>query len=207
MSPLPTHLVDRWRQRSDQQPGQGMLYWHALLRDQPEVVAMVQRAQERLEPFADGLHFTPLEWLHVTSLVVGPTQDLDEPALEALVAEGRRRLAGVPARQLEIGRVLYHPEAIMLAVEPVKAVAPVREAARAATFAVTGHGGLPESDPWMPHITVAYSTSSRSAAEIIEALGRGFPRGRVLLDSLCLVDQVGPERSWDWHERARLSLG
>jgi 2'-5' RNA ligase len=207
VSPLPTWMVDRWLQRLDQRPGEGILYWHILLSDHSEAVAMAKQAQERLVPFADGLHFTPLDRLHVTALVVGPTKEIDGGAIGEMAAEGHRRLQEIPPVHVEIGRVLYHPEAIMLAVEPASALSSVRDAVRAATIAATGHAGVEGDEVWVPHMTVAYSTSSRSAEPLIGALGRGLPRRRLLLDSLSLVDQVGPERSWDWREKATVRFG
>ena len=49
--------------------------WHMLMRDYPEVVDLARHAQQRLAGF-DGLHMTPLHWLHVTTLLaVGPAVD------------------------------------------------------------------------------------------------------------------------------------
>ena len=73
MSPLPTQMVDRWRNRTKPQPGQGTFYWHMLIGRYPQAIA--REAQERLAPFS-GLHYTPLRWLHITTLVVGSTDDM-----------------------------------------------------------------------------------------------------------------------------------
>ncbi|MFC4908913.1 2'-5' RNA ligase family protein [Actinomadura gamaensis] len=203
MSPLPSRMVDRWRVRGDQLPGEEVLYWHILLRDHPAVVALAERAQERLVPFADGLHFTPLEWLHITTLVVGRPPD-DEAQLKMTADVARDLLERADPARVDVGRVLYHPEAIVLAVEPRDALARFRSAAQAATRAVDVHGDVA---PWFPHVTVAYSTADQPAAPIISALGRRLPSASLTLDTLQLVSQVGPERSWNWRVLGEIPTG
>ena len=71
---LPDQMTDRWRNRPEPAPGEGVVSWHMLMRDYPEVVDLARRAQRRLAGF-DGLHMTPLRWLHVTTLLAGPAAD------------------------------------------------------------------------------------------------------------------------------------
>ena len=58
MSPLPARMADRWQARAEPGPGQAQLYWHVLMRDQPQVRALAAVARGRLNGFS-GLHFTP----------------------------------------------------------------------------------------------------------------------------------------------------
>jgi 2'-5' RNA ligase len=108
-------------------------------------------------------------------------------------------LASTPPAAVTLGRILFHPEAIMLGVTPAQALTPIYNAACSATHRVTGKHA-PDSPParWRPHITICYSTSSQPAKPIIEALGTQLPRCDVDIDSLSLVVQHGPERDWDW---------
>ncbi|HEY8480969.1 MAG TPA: hypothetical protein VIL71_14175 [Spirillospora sp.] len=73
MSPLPKRMTNRWQNRKEPGPGQGTIYWHMLVGDQPEARDAARTAWERLAGF-NGLHLPPLEWLHITTLVVGPTE-------------------------------------------------------------------------------------------------------------------------------------
>ena len=66
MSPLPDRLVDRWEHRAEAPSGGGMVYWHVLLGNHPQVQELAREAQERLSGFA-GLHMTPLQWVHITA--------------------------------------------------------------------------------------------------------------------------------------------
>jgi hypothetical protein len=119
-----------------------------------------------------------------------------------------RLLAGTAPITVTLGKILYHPEAIMLAATPGSALAPVRDAAVAATREVTGSEGSPGSHaPWTPHITVCYSTSRQPAGPVIAALGRELPGSDFQVSEVSLVIQQGPERLWDWHPVATVRLG
>jgi hypothetical protein len=61
MNALPTEMIDRWQKRAEPAPGKGLVYWHMLLGDHADVVAMASSAQQRLAAFTH-LHMTPLRW-------------------------------------------------------------------------------------------------------------------------------------------------
>lgn len=86
MSPLPDRMIDRWRTRPDPAPDEAQLYWHILMRDQPQVCALAAIARQRLAAFS-GLHFTPEHpWRpHIT--LVYSTEE--QPAAPIITALGR----------------------------------------------------------------------------------------------------------------------
>jgi 2'-5' RNA ligase superfamily len=91
---------------------------------------------------------------------------------------------------------------------PAEALQPVLEAARQATQEVTNSPGRSGSKlPWIPHITVAYSTAHQPAEPIITALGQSLPERKVQISTVSMVNQNGPERNWDWHSEATIRLG
>jgi 2'-5' RNA ligase len=195
---VPAEMIDRWQERAEPAPGEGLIYWHMLLGDHPEVVAMARSAQQRLTPFS-GLHMTPLKWLHMTALIAGAADEITGLELGRMAEAASRQLAEIPPITVTLGKVLYHPEAVMLAAQPRNALAPVLEAARSATYEVTGTYGRPGNrSPWTPHITVCYSTARQAAGPIISALGPGLPGRAVQIRAVSLVIQRGPERLWDW---------
>jgi 2'-5' RNA ligase len=104
--------------------------------------------------------------------------------------------------------VLYSPEAIVLEVGPAGLLDPVR----AAILAAASAAGLappvagPAAEPWLPHITVAYSTEDQPADPIIAALGRELPAAQITIDSVSLVAQHGPEREWAWQALVTIPL-
>ena len=64
----------------------------------------------------DGLHMTPLRWLHVTTLLAGAAADFSPDKLRQMTQTAAGLLADTPAAAVTLGQVLYHPEAIMLGV-------------------------------------------------------------------------------------------
>jgi 2'-5' RNA ligase len=208
MSPLPRELVDRWQHRSENGPGEGAVYWHILLGDNAELRSMAEKAHARLSKFS-GLHQTPLRWLHITALIAGSTDEIEDSGMSGMLAEARTLLSDTAPIKVTFSRVLYHPEAIVLGVYPQGALAPIHEAALAATRAVTGRDGKVSDckQPWKPHVTLCYSTGRQPAAPIIAALGKELPACEVSVQSLSLVVQRGPERLWDWHRIGTAHLG
>ena len=172
--------------------------WHMLMRDYPEVVDLARQAQQRLAGF-DGLHMTPLHWLHMTTLLAGPAADFSPDKLRQMTETAAGLLADTPAAAVTLGQVLYHPEAIMLGVTPADRLTAIYDAARLATHQVTGEHP-PDGRParWRPHITICYSTSRQPAKPIIDALGTRLPGCDIDISALSLVIQHGPERAWDW---------
>jgi 2'-5' RNA ligase len=60
-------------------------------------------------------------------------------------------------------------------------------------------------NPWRPHITLAYSNTSRPAAPIIEALGRNLEPRAITIPSVGLVTQSSSQR-WTWDLLAEIPL-
>ncbi|MEO3822899.1 2'-5' RNA ligase family protein [Actinomadura sp. B10D3] len=199
MSPLPAHMADRWRNRAEPGPGQGTLYWHILMGDHPEAQELVQTAQDRLANLS-GLHMTPAEWLHITAHVAGPTHEISDTQQQDMRAIAQGLLTKITPTNVTLGRILYHPEAIAVAVQPADLLVRIREAVQEATLKVTGSEGRTEGpDTWTPHMTIAYSETDQPAGPLITALGRELPTRHVTIDTVTLVDQRGAERLWDWH--------
>jgi len=199
---LPSQMADRWRGRAEPSPGQGMLYWHILLGGSPQVRELASIARERLARFP-GLHFTPTRWLHVTTLAVGLVEEFSEADIGNMVGRARGFLSSIPPVRIVLGKILYHPEAIALGVEPTGVLDPVRDAIQTAVM----NGQKKEQESWVPHVTLAYSTSIQPAAPIIATLGRKLPEHGISVDRVNLIIQEGAERLWNWRSVAEVSLG
>ncbi|MEW2358093.1 2'-5' RNA ligase family protein [Spirillospora sp. NPDC029432] len=118
-------------------------------------------------------------------------------------------LADTPPIEVTLGRVLYHPEAVMLGIEPTEDLAPVLLAARSATQQVTGQEGVTTSGPgdWVPHMTLCYSTANQPAKPLIDAIGLTIGHCTVTIDTMTLVVQWGPERQWAWQPMGEVHIG
>jgi hypothetical protein len=94
MSPLPARMADHWWQRPGRSPGRLQYHWHVLFRDQPGVHEIVEAGQRKLAD-VPGLDLVPLQWLHLTTLIVGFADETSDEQVAALVADARTRLAGL----------------------------------------------------------------------------------------------------------------
>jgi len=205
---LPDQFTDR-RQTSPGAPDfSDSVCWHLLLGDQEPVQAIAKQAHQRLAGFT-GLHMTPLRWLHATVLLVGRAAELTQADMDQMLAMARLKLNGTPPASVTLGRVIYHPEGIVLPMSPANALTSIFEAAQAATLEVTGTPGVTSTPgpSWVPHVTLCYSTGQQPAAPIIDALGKSLPDRGVTIDKLSLVIQHGLPLSWDWRTVGTAHLG
>jgi 2'-5' RNA ligase len=206
MTTLPAQMIDRWHNRAEPGPGEGDVYWHMLMKDYPQVVDLARDAQQRLAPFP-GLHMTPLERLHMTALRAGPADQFSQDQLQQMINTASEMLADTPAITVSVGGILYHPEAIMLAVKPRRALSSIHDAVQAATRAAAGSHDPEDGAPrWIPHITICYSTADQAMAPIIAALGTQHQESQIQISTVSLVIQHGPERLWDWRTVGAIRL-
>jgi 2'-5' RNA ligase len=198
MTTLPAQMTDRWHNRAEPGPGESTVYWHVLMKDHPQVIDLARTAQQRLAQLP-GLHMTPLDRLHLTTLEVGPSDHFSDAQLQQMIKVASGQLTQTPPITVTIGGILYHPEAIMLAVKPAQALTAVRNAVQAAAQTVAD-SGLPGSNSprWVPHVTICYSTADQAAEPIIAALRPQLPECEIQVGTVSLVLQHGPERLWDW---------
>jgi 2'-5' RNA ligase len=205
LSPFPLQMEDHWAPEPGADPARTQLMWFMLLGDHPEVAELIRTGQDRLAGL-EGLDMVPREWLHMTTLIAGFTDEIAASQTGAMADQAGRLLASVPPVRVTLGRVLYHPRAIILDARPREALMPVLAAVRDATRIVTGHEGRLYREPWVPHITVAYSNMARPAAPLIQALGRELPSREVAITSISLISQA-PEHRWTWRQVAEVQCG
>jgi 2'-5' RNA ligase len=197
MSPLPVQFTSRRGNRSRQSYDDAVC-WHLLLGGDPAARATAAAARQRLVRFA-GLHMTPLQWLHVTVLRAGTTDQVTPGDMSRMLARAQAELARTASVTVTLQRVIYHPEAIALGVSPASVLAPVLAAERAATREVLGVDAVDgEGDEWAPHLTLCYSTTEQAAAPVIAELGKTLPASEVTISEMSLVVQDGPEELWNW---------
>lgn len=204
MSPLPAQTADHWQRRPGRSPGRLQYHWHVLFHHQPAVHELARVAQRRLAGLP-GLDLVPQQWLHLTTLVVGFADQVSDTQVAAMTAGARRILEDVAPIPVTFGRVYYHPEAVVLLAEPPAALVPVLDAVTAASQAA-GCPGQPDTSPWRPHVSVAYSSTARPAGPLIAALGRQLPAADITVSSVSLVAQTQVGRSWQWRPVAEVML-
>ena len=122
-----------------------------------------------------------------------------------MITEAQAHLSRIAPIPFTISRIGYHPEAVTLLVEPANALYPVLNAVRDATSSA-GIDGHTDTEPWRPHVSVAYSHATGPAAPIIEAVGRSLPETEITIKSVSLVSQTQVGRSWQWKPVAEVLL-
>jgi 2'-5' RNA ligase len=137
---------------------------------------------------------------------LGFADEVPREAVDTMVATAKQLLAPTEPIAVSLGRVFYHPEAITLLVEPASSLEPVLSAVQVAAreAGCDGHAG---TDPWRPHISIAYSNGSGPAAPVIEALGLRVPPTEITIRSVSLVAQAQVGHSWQWQPVAEVRLG
>jgi 2'-5' RNA ligase len=198
-------MEDHWVPQPGADPARTQLMWFMLLGDNPEVAELVRTAQDRLAGLP-GLDLVPREWLHMTTLIARFCDEITTDQVDAMTDHARRHLARTPPVPVTLGRILYHPRAVMLDARRHEALEPVLRIVQEATRLATGKDGRLHHEPWIPHITVAYSNMIRPAAPVIEALGRELPRRDVTISSISLISQA-PEHQWTWHPVTDVQFG
>jgi 2'-5' RNA ligase len=205
VSPLPAQMQDHWALEPGTDPERAQLIWFIPVSGCQQVTELVRLGQERLTGL-DGLDLVPAGWLHITTLIAGYADQIPARQAHAMTAHAAAVLAGVPPVTVTLGKVLYHPRAIMLAAEPREALTPVLAACQQATRLATGREGRLHTDPWTPHVTIAYANSARPAKPAIDALGRKLPATQALITSVSLTSQT-PEQRWTWDLIGTAALG
>jgi len=195
VSPLPAQFTGRWDNTS-RLSYDNAVCWHLLLGGHAEVQAAAAVARQRLARFT-GLHMTPPQWLHMTILRAGTTDQVTQGDMNRMLATAQAHLARTAPVTVTFQRIFYHPEAIVLSASPASALAPVLAAARTATREVLGPD-IGESDGWEPHMTLCYSAAEQPAAPVIAELGKTLPAFEVTIGELSLVIQDGAEDQWNW---------
>jgi 2'-5' RNA ligase len=205
---LPEQFTDRRQPRPGAPDFDDSVCWHLLLGNAEPAQAIAREGQRRLAGFP-GLHMTPLRWLHATVLLAGRAADLTQADLDQMLKVARLKLNGAAPQTVVLGRVIYHSEGIVLPMSPAGVLAPIFEAAQAATLEATAKPGITSTDgpSWVPHVTLCYSVSQQPAAPVIAALGKTLPAHQITIDKLSLVIQRGPALSWDWRTVGAIHLG
>lgn len=185
-------------------------HWLLTFEHVSELQGLAARAQE---PFGDLPKFdlVPLDALHLTIRRVAFTDELPLSRLPALVAIVRQRCQGVAPFLLRVGRLAGFTGAIRFTALPVAPVIAVRAVVTMQTTTTDTRGDAPSctSEKFWPHISIAYSNTTKPAAPIatrIEVLRR-LPPTEVPATSIALVELRREGRAYRWEVLERVGLG
>ncbi len=183
-----------------------MYTWHVTFDDQPVIHDLAARYQERLADLT-GLDLIPAKWLHLTTQGVGFTDDVSAADIETIINATRERLTGLLPVAATLGPAVVTPEAILLEVAPLTNLRRLRDELRAAISSVLGPERLTEGADWAPHVSVAYSHTTRSADEYVAAVDGSTDTAKAVLNRVQLIILGRDERMYEWTARADVPLG
>jgi 2'-5' RNA ligase superfamily len=181
-----------------------MYTWHFTFDGQSAVHDLAAAYQARLAGLPD-LDMIPARWLHLTTQGVGFTDEVTDGEVAAIAAATQERLKDFGPQHVTLGPAKVTPEAILLDVVPVAPLAAIRRELRGAITGVLGADRLMETDEWTPHVSVAYSSGTASAAPYAAALEGGDTVQTVISDVELIV--LGRDQHlYEWTTRADIRL-
>ncbi|MDG9674811.1 2'-5' RNA ligase family protein [Micromonospora sp. DH14] len=199
-------LTNHWYWRPGWRADRQFYTWHLTFEHQAELRHLVTDVQRELA--LPGLDLVPLDGLHLTMQGLGFTDEVANGDLEAVVAETRRRCAGLSPLELSLGPVDPDAEGIGLLVRPWDRVEQLRATIRDAIGSVWQT--VPEAaEGFRPHVTIAYSSSNAPTATIRDRLNaiRHQPPARVTIRQATLIALRREGRSYEWTTVATAPLG
>lgn len=202
---LPESMTDHWWWRPGVRPGRSLLVWHVLMDDQPELRNLVGACRERLNGCA-GLDPVPDAWLHMTTQIVGFGDEIDAAQRADMLEAVRQAVGAFAPVTTDFGKVIVHPEAVVLAPLQGRALDPVWEALREAVGKTVANHHLGDDTEWWPHVTVAYSNSEGASEPIVRALTPRPEPVTFTLRRVHLVEQVRVGHLYRWDRLAAVDL-
>jgi 2'-5' RNA ligase len=200
-----TVIADHWWWRPGWRPGRRMYTWHITFGDLPAVADLAAAAQARLAGL-DGLDLVPVRWLHLTTQGVGFTDEVSEADVTTITAAAKDRLASVQPLQVTIGPARVASEGIAFRVHPAEALAPLRDALRAAIADVWTTERVPEAAEWTPHVSVAYSRVTGPADIYEAALDGADAAAEVMIGAVQLIALRRDTHLYEWATCAEVEL-
>lgn len=202
MSSLRT--VNHWWWRPGWREGRTFYTWHLTFDDQAAVHRLAATYREALAS-VPGLDLVPDKWLHLTMQGIGFTDEVDAGDVDAIVSEASRRLATIPAFNIELDRPVFTPEAIRWD-PPTEPIAVVRDNIREAIGAVWSE--VPEdAKGFSAHVTIAYANQDGPADAALAAIAAAPSQPAIArIRSVELIILNRDQRMYEWQTYASAPL-
>lgn len=204
--PYPERLTDHWWWRPGVRPGHPLLVWHILFDDQYEVRDLVARCQGRLNGIP-GLDLVPADWLHMTIYIVGEADQIGVADTDAMIRAVAKRLGKLDPIAVNLGKPLFHTEAVALGVEPTDALDPMYQAIVSGVEDAVGPGHVSNELNFVPHVSVAYSNTEAPAEPVIHALSAHPEPCVMTIRDAHLVKQSRVHHLYRWETITSVPLG
>lgn len=201
-------LTNHWN-RPGWLAGRRSYHWLISLEDSPELRALAARCQAKLQDFPT-LDLVPLTSLHLTLQRAGFTDEMRHAQARAIFDAAREGCAAIAPLTLKIGPLAGSPGAVRFSVGPRQPMRQVFDAVRAAIADVRGKQALSDgNEPFIPHVSIAYSNADTPARPVIERVAALRELGAVTarVDGVRLVELRREGRSYVWETVGNAGLG
>jgi 2'-5' RNA ligase len=116
----------------------------------------------------------PVQWLHLTIQSIGVAGEVSGEDLRGIGDAAATHCAAIPSFDVTIGRMVVHPEAVVMLATPSESLRSLRSSLRNAIADVWGMDAVLDTegsrDEFVPHVTLAYSRGDEPAAPLIDAV-------------------------------------
>lgn len=205
MTSLPAHMMNHWWWRPGWRTGRSFYTWHLTFDGQPDVHAFADAYRRALAP-AEGLDLIPDRWLHLTMQGIGFVGEVPEDTVQEVVAAATRRLAALHSFGITFHAPIVDPEAILVPVQPAESVRHLRTVIRAAIGDVLPE--VPESEDFVPHVSLAYSNAEGPAAPFAAAIADAdVSPVKALISHAQLIRINRDHQMYEWTTVAEVPLG
>lgn len=200
-------MRNHWWWRPGWKVGRSFYAWHLTFDQAPDLHRLAEEFADVLS--VPGLDVVPVKWLHLTMQGVGFTDEVSTADADAIAEAARRRLTEVEPFEIVISPGVIEPEVVRTDVVPAESVAQVRSAIRAGIADVWGADRVPESEAgFIPHVSLAYSTSDGPAAPIIaSAYSVRVKPARATISDAQMIVLNRDDRQYQWTTYAVAPLG
>lgn len=201
-----SRVRDHWWWRPGWRVGRRFYAFHVTFDDQPDVQRLAGAYRHALSDF-NTLTFVPDRWLHMTMQGIGFTEEISQPAVDAIASEAASRLADIPPAEASFVDIVVADEAIAMTIEPEDPIRKVRSASRSAISSVLGDVSEDEQR-FRPHVSVAYVAADGAADPYVSAVRDVAPQAaRVVVGHLDLIEIHRDNRMYEWQMLRRLKFG
>lgn len=174
-------------------PGASRLHVHALPVGEHgrQVRELATAYRPSLDQFTGCLTPIPPQWLHMTIVGLGYTQDSTPARIATMTDDLRAAAAALAPIEVTVGRAAVHPASVCCLVWPGDPVRAAVDAVLDATSPAPGTALL--SNPWSAHMGLAYGIADDPDVDLqaIETItDRDTPQALWRIEELYLVDQV-----------------
>jgi 2'-5' RNA ligase len=195
-----------WWWRPGWKLGRRMYTFFVTFDEVPEIMQRVTShyASALAVPTLDRI---PPEWLHISVQGVGFVDEVSDDEIATLVKELRQRCLTIPPLRIALDGPVVAEEGVVLKVHPLDELRKLKRTIRTVLTQVRDPSKLDGGDAFTPHLTLAYSNSTGSAAQTVQALDRlpDLPV-EITLDKLRLVSLGRDRQMYEWEVIANVPL-